>query len=402
MATEPIQDPLVGKHGSGSACPTGRAGAADPIRRAGDRHQPAEGGRRPPSRSGPPAPPRGGPRERRLSAGQVLIVGGIAFGIAALLNSQTLLDMANRQPFDSATRGLALAVTKPLHSIASAFQLTRPGDAIADIRGRESGSDTFAFATTTTVAGAARPAATGTGAAVAPAAAPTTTPPSSAPHVPTKEDKLRLYIAGDSQAQGFGESLERLAGGTGLVAPTLDFKVSSGLTRPDFFDWPKRLQDQVRKLRPDIVVIDFGGNDAQQIKTADGNTYDPSDPHWLDEYARRVGQTMDFLIQDGRKVIWVGTPNARDDSFTARLTVLRQAVMQEAAKRPQVSFVDVWAMFQSPSGGYADYIVDDDGQAKLMRQNDGFHLNLDGANKLARAIEAQIEKEITARGGKLG
>jgi uncharacterized protein len=101
-------------------------------------------------------------------------------------------------------------------------------------------------------------------------------------------------------------------------------------------------------------------------------------------------------------VIWVGTPNARDDSFTARLTVLRQAVMQEAAKRPQVSFVDVWAMFQSPSGGYADYIVDDDGQAKLMRQNDGFHLNLDGANKLARAIEAQIENEITARGGKLG
>jgi hypothetical protein len=149
-------------------------------------------------------------------------------------------------------------------------------------------------------------------------------------------------------------------------------------------------------------VIDFGGNDAQQIKTADGKTYDPTDPHWLEEYSRRVGQTMDFLVQDGRKVIWVGTPNARDADFTARLTVLRQAVMQEAAKRPQVSFIDVWAMFQSPSGGYADYIVDDDGQAKLMRQNDGFHLNLDGANKLARAIETEVEKEITARGGKLG
>ena len=37
-----------------------------------------------------------------------------------------------------------------------------------------------------------------------------------------------------------------------------------------------------------------------------------------------------------------------------------------------------------------------------MRQDDGFHLNLDGANKLARAIEKEIEKEITARGGKLG
>ena len=345
-------------------------------------------------------------RDRPLSAGQVLIVGAIALGLAALLNSQTLLDMANRQPFNSATRGIALAITKPLHSIAGAFQLTRPGEAIADVRGgREGGTGAFAFdATSTTVAG--QPATDSGGQATGDTAPASSTPPdsvtaSTAAHVPTKDDKLRLYIAGDSQAQGFGESLERLAGGTNLVAPTLDFKVSSGLTRPDFFDWPKRLQDQVRKIRPDIVVVDFGGNDAQPIKTPDGKQYDVTDPQWLIEYSKRVGETMDFLSADGRKVIWVGTPNARDDAFTQRLAVLRQAYQQEAAKRPNVTLVDTWAMFQSPNGGYADFIVDDDGEAKLMRQDDGFHLNLDGANKLARAIEAEIDKDITARGGKL-
>jgi hypothetical protein len=343
-----------------------------------------------------------------MSAGQVMIVGIIAFGVAALLNSQTLLDMANRQPFNSATRGIALAITKPLHAIAGGLQLTRPGEAIGDVRGsREGGTGEFGFGTTTTVASAAAAGGTGaTGGETAGGSAPATTAPAdaatTAARVPTKDDKLRLYIAGDSQAQGFGESLERLAGDTGLVTPTLDFKVSSGLTRPDFFDWPKRLQDQVRKLRPDIVVVDFGGNDAQPIETADGKQYDVTDPNWLVEYSKRVGQTMDFLSADGRKVIWVGTPNARDDAFTARLAVLRQAVQQEAAKRPQVTFVDTWAMFQSPTGGYADYIVDSDGEAKLMRQDDGFHLNLDGANKLARAIEAEVEKEITASGGKLG
>ena len=97
----------------------------------------------------------------------MLIVGAIALGLAALFNSQTLLDMANRQPFNSATRGIALAITKPLHSIAGAFQLTRPGEAIADVRGgREGGTGEFAFSTTTTVAGdARRRAATGAGAA---------------------------------------------------------------------------------------------------------------------------------------------------------------------------------------------------------------------------------------------
>ncbi len=157
----------------------------------------------------------------------------------------------------------------------------------------------------------------------------------------------------------------------------------------------------MRKLRPDVVVVDFGGNDAQPIKTDDGKQYDVTDPQWLVEYSKRVGATMDFLSADGRKVIWVGTPNARDDAFTQRLAVLRTAFQQEAAKRPDVTFVDTWTLFQSPSGGYADFIVDDDGEAKLMRQDDGFHLNLDGANKLARAIEAEVEKEIVARGGKL-
>ena len=353
--------------------------------------------------------PKRSRRDRPLSAGQVLIVGAIALGLAALFNSQTLLDMANRQPFNSATRGIALAITKPLHSIASAFQLTRPGEAIADVRGgREGGTGEFAFSTTTTVAGDA-PVAGGGGGEATGDSTPGSTPPdsvtastaSTAAHAPTANDKLRLYIAGDSQAQGFGESLERLAGNTGLVTPTLDFKVSSGLTRPDFFDWPKHLQDQVRKTRPDIVVVDFGGNDAQPIKTADGKQYDVTDPQWLVEYSKRVGETMDFLSQDGRKVIWVGTPNARDDAFTQRLAVLRQAYQQEAAKRPNVTLIDTWAMFQSPNGGYADFIVDDDGEAKLMRQDDGFHLNLDGANKLARAIEAEIDKDITARGGQL-
>ncbi len=95
-------------------------------------------------------------RDRPMSAGQVMIVGIIAFGVAALLNSQTLLDMANRQPFNSATRGIALAITKPLHAIAGGLQLTRPGEAIGDVRGsREGGTGEFGFGATTTVASAA-------------------------------------------------------------------------------------------------------------------------------------------------------------------------------------------------------------------------------------------------------
>jgi len=39
-------------------------------------------------------------------------------------------------------------------------------------------------------------------------------------------------------AQIFGSSLENLAEDTGFVKARLSYKVSSGLSRPDFFDWP--------------------------------------------------------------------------------------------------------------------------------------------------------------------
>jgi uncharacterized protein len=340
---------------------------------------------------------------RRLAAGQVVVVGLIAYLITALLNADRLLDKAEAMPFGSSGRSVALFFAKPLHRVAGALGLTRPGEAVDRWRQPdEGGSGEFA----STGPAATSPAASDD--ATTPVESTddgqTSTPPTNVGRrAPTKDDKLRLYIAGDSMAQGFGEALERLATQTGVVDADLDFKVSSGLTRPDFFDWPKRLSAQVAKFQPDVVVISFGGNDAQPIKAANGKTYQVNDPEWKTEYERRVGAAMDFLGADGRKLIWVGTPNARSDDFNVRLRVLWSAVQDQAASHPGVSLVDTWNMFSSPDGSYADYIVDEtDNQAKLMRADDGYHLNFDGANKLARAIELVVNDEIRARGGQVG
>jgi uncharacterized protein len=342
---------------------------------------------------------------RRLAAGQIVVVGLIAYLITAMLNADRLLDKAGGMPFGSKGRSTALFFAKPLHRVAQTLGFTKPGEAVDRWRRPDQGgSGEFVTTGSTTTA----PASTDTtvtpdGTAPAGDDQATTVPTNVGRRVPTKDDKLRLYIAGDSMAQGFGEALERLATQTGVVDATLDFKVSSGLTRPDFFDWPKRLSSQVAKLQPDVVVICFGGNDAQPIKAQDGKTYQVSDPAWKTEYERRVGAAMDFLGADGRKVIWVGTPNARSDDFNIRLQVLWAAVKDQAASHPGVSLVDTWDMFSSPDGAYADYVVDEtDNQAKLMRADDGYHLNFDGANKLARAIDVVVNDEIKARGGQAG
>lgn len=333
-----------------------------------------------------------------MSAARVLAVGAIAIGLAALLNAETLREMAERQPFDSPTRGVALALTEPLERVSQLLSLDRPGEAFDDWRNRDQGG-TGEFVLPTTSAPATT-VATGAVTALPPVTGPaavgdTTTTGPTTTVAPKPDGEIRVYIGGDSMAQGFGEALSRTTGEAG-VEPTLDYKVSSGLTRPDFFDWPRHLQEKMASVQPDIVVVTFGGNDAQPIDVGDRNV-PVDDPAWAEEYGRRVGAVMDYLSSEGRKLVWVGTPNAEGEGFNQRLSIIRSVVQQQAATRPQVTFVDPWPMFLSPSGGYADYIVDDDGEAKLMRANDGFHLNRVGAEYLARKVAAEVLAEANRR-----
>jgi hypothetical protein len=227
--------------------------------------------------------------------------------------------------------------------------------------------------------------------------------------VPTAANPAVLYVAGDSDAGTFGPYLDKLMKQTGMVTTKLDYKVSSGLSRPDFFDWPSYFAQQIPAVNPDIVVVTFGGNDAQGLRNVDktwavqhtpGSGGDDAD--WRAEYGKRVGAAMDYLGGDNRTLIWVGIPNDDNPDVTARLQVQNEVVMAEAAKRPKVVFIDTWNRFSGLNGGFAPVVQDPrDGEFKDVRRDDGFHLNETGAEILALDIAEAIRTELRARGGAL-
>ena len=217
-----------------------------------------------------------------------------------------------------------------------------------------------------------------------------------------------MLVVGDSDAGAFGPYLKELLDDTGVAVTTVDYKVSSGLARPDFFDWPAHLREQLPIVDPDIVVVTFGGNDAQGLSEVDGSFpmkwNDPvtAEDEWMPEYTRRAGEVMDLLAADGRTVVWVGIPNTEDDERTARLEVQDNAVRAALATRPAVQFVDTWARFSSPNGGWAEYAVDPrDGQGKDVRADDSFHLNENGAEILALDIAEVVKADLRTRGAAL-
>jgi hypothetical protein len=211
----------------------------------------------------------------------------------------------------------------------------------------------------------------------------------------TTADPAKVFIVGDSDAGTFGPYLETLLDGTGIVETELDYKVSSGLARPDFFDWPAEIDRKLPEVNPDIVVATFGGNDGQGLAVESGEFIigDPVDneQEWSEEYQARAGAVMDQLLAGGRTLIWVGIPNDDNPDVTARMAVQDRAVKAAAAERPEVIFIDTWTRFSGRDGNWAEFVIDPrDGVGKDVRAADGFHLNENGAEILALDIAQAV------------
>jgi lysophospholipase L1-like esterase len=225
---------------------------------------------------------------------------------------------------------------------------------------------------------------------------------------PTPENPAKVYIVGDSDAGTFGPYLQTLLDGTLVTETELNYKVSSGLARPDFFNWPLELEQKLPEVDPDIVVVTFGGNDSQGLSLPQEElewvVNDPigNEAAWSEEYERRAGEVMDLLLENDRHVIWVGIPNDDNPEVTAKLALQDQAVRAAAAERPDVVFVDTWSRFSGRDGGWAEFVVDPrDKEGKDVRADDGFHLNQNGAEILAIDIAIEVQKELRALGAAL-
>ena len=202
--------------------------------------------------------------------------------------------------------------------------------------------------------------------------------------VASPADPLGLYIAGDSMVGQFGPALERLAESEGgdAVDGAVQFDFESGITRPDFIDWPARLRDVVADSDPDAMVLMFGGNDAQPLRTPDG-ILDTLTDEWKAEYAERVGGVMEEMSEGGRDVYWVGMPIVSSADFQGRVVQLNEIYAAQAERFDTVTYIDSQALFTGPSGGYEEYLADDTGDVVDMRLNDGIHFTTPGGERLA-------------------
>lgn len=357
------------------------------------------------TKSAPPAARRSGePPRRPMAAGHVIVTLLVALLVGSLLNARGMLKTANSLNLDSTRREISLFFAKPLYRIAHFLHTDEPRQWIQDFIGRAHDDDIAKVAgpsptTSTTTTAPPPPTTIGAPGVTTPVPPPATSPP--ARPVFDAAHPLRVYLAGDSLAEVPGqEYLNLVTGVKAITVPNgVDKKISSGLSRPDYFDWPARILSQVKTIDPNAVVLTFGANDDQTVVAPDGKRHGFGSPGWVTEYRRRVGGLMDALVSQNRTVFWVGIPVVRDPARWAHYQLIDEIYSSEAAARPgKVFFIDTTPIVAGPQGEYEDFLADASGQTRRVRSADGIHVERPGGRLIADAVLAKMHEVWDLRG----
>jgi len=389
----------------------------------------------------PPLPDADGHQTPTKSVRASVLSATLCLGVAALLVSGKIVEIADRLPLGP-DRDRWLETATETDELANSLSLNRPYDLLRDLRGagdeagqqidvigdvedllqleapstpddeppeaeapsRPDDEPGEAEATREPDSSPGEPPPASTTTTPAAAAGPSTTtttvpegPPAYVRPVPvTAEAPLRIWVAGDSQALYLGRGLRREGPLTDVMDITLDQRHSTGLSRPSYFNWPVHLYAVAADYNPELVVATLGSNDWQSMTSEDGVLLDRGTDEWSDEWSRRLGVLFDVLQAPHRHVIWVGLPPTRSDELREGYALMNQLAAAEAGARHFVTMVDIWDMF----GGDEPYRSavappdDPEGRPVPVRQQDGVHLNRTGSGWVVEVITGEIEQII--------
>jgi len=190
----------------------------------------------------------------------------------------------------------------------------------------------------------------------------------------------RVLATGDSLVQPLDAALARAfaRGGTG-VSVVRDPRLGTGISQSELLDWGRLATSQVRKQRPEAVVVFLGANEGFPMR-ARGRELSCCGPAWTAEYATRARQMMNTYRQAGvARVYWLTLPLPRDHDRQAISRAVNAAIVVAAQPyRAQVRVVDVSALL-TPHGRFRD-AMDVGGRERIVREPDGIHLNATGTD----------------------
>jgi uncharacterized protein len=347
-------------------------------------------------------------RRRRASAGRIIAVGLICFGVWLVFDANQLYHAAEAGQI-GVRRTVAVTILRPIAAITDALRISGPVNTADSALGRcgiggvpvcNSGPAPTIPPVTAPVQ---RPwgylglgAAPHLGPGIHYVPPPPVLPPGPPALVsPTASRPLILLSIGDSIGEDLGFGLGDVFSTDPDVRVVEKALEDTGLARSDYYNWPVALEADLRQYHPEIVVVMVGANDMQSFSIGDGRylSFSLTAGQWWRAYAARVALVMDEATAAGAHVMWVGLPpmgagSAVPAGFPQKLNGVFYA---EAHAHPGVSFFSAAKVLANKKGGFQLYMTIH-GSIEQIRSTDGVHLLPAGYDMLAQALVQPMEE----------
>lgn len=317
---------------------------------------------------------------------RVLLIGAVCFGLWFLLDAPSLQHSAQTSPLGT-RRTVSMDVVGPVAALSRTLGVSNVAGWTDSVLGRTVGGGP-ALAVPIHRS-RPKPLPVPTGGAITP----TTLPPLN--YHPTPADPLRVLVIGDSVGLDLGQPLVNSLSGFGNVTTYLDGRIDTGLSRPDYFNWPAELQVDLANQRPQLVVAMIGANDPQGLVTPDGSIRF-GQPGWDEAYSARVAALIAEANTAGAHVLWVGMPPMQDPGLDAALKHLNGLVRTQVAgtKNGGAAYLSSVPSLGDQHHFYAAYLPDAAGAVTNVRTPDGIHLTPTGGARVAAAVVTAMESQL--------
>ena len=318
---------------------------------------------------------------------RALFIGVVCFGLWFLLDAPSLQRSAQESPLGT-RRTVSMDVTGPVAALSRTLGLSHVVGWADEAFGRSPGGGPTLAVPTRKVRPVPKPVPNPGGTTT-----PTTLPPLNL-H-PTPATPLRVLVVGDSVGLDLGQPLVSALGSYGDVSTYLDGRVDTGLTRPDYFNWPAELQVDLTNQQPQLVVVMIGANDPQGLVTPNGSLAF-GQPGWDQAYSARVASFIAEANTAGAHVLWVGMPPMQNPGLNAELMHINALVQAQVAqvKGGGATYLSSVPSLGDANHGYAAYLPDASGAVVNVRTPDGIHLTPGGGARLAAAVVAAMQTDL--------
>jgi uncharacterized protein len=291
--------------------------------------------------------------------------------IGALFNTNGLYNWASRMNAGN-TRSMILAIVEPLHSVAHTLSIDEPMRNLRSLFLSLSGIEKDAgwqYSQSAGNQGKQVERSTDSSSAIAAEEEESLRKR----FVYSETNPLRVLFIGDSMIEGpIYVMFTRIIDSDKSIESSIKSRHSSGLSRPDYYNWQNEVEALFTKQKYDCVIVLLGTNDAQDL-IVQGRTIPFNSKEWQSTYRSRTLSFISYLNDNVPEVYWIGLPRMKKPVFDSSMKIINDIHSNVCGNFKRVRYIPTNDLLGDKMGNYTDFITIGK-QIDFFRAADGIHL----------------------------